>query len=325
MLHRLLLHLLPVLHPAHTAGRTVELSLEAGGRSPLDGERGGELDKVRRRPRLAGNIHHQGAGGETLADVVESFAGVGARILGEDLSDVEAVHVARSFVLEILAGFDLLLIMEPHHVEPLRPSDGAAQDDRVAVLHQAGLDVADYLGGAGAGGSIGGPVDSLLLHRDDDHLGGGLYAALGVGGLAGELSSVLWEDLVDDDTGHPIFVLDLHHLVGGDGLPVLHPGDLGVRVSLHLDLQLHPGAVLDGELWLQSGEEGRRTHQGVVRRKSQLLGVAPGPRPSHRVGAVRPENTSVSLQSLQTKYALTSCRLSSWISRCSERPTALQG
>ena len=301
MLHRLLLHLLPVLHPADAAGRTVQLGLEAGGRSSLDGERAGELEEVRGGPRLPGDVHHQGAGGETLADVVESLAGVGAGILGEDLADVEAVHVARGFVLEVLARLDLLLIVKPDHVEPLGPPHGAAEDHGVAVLHQAGLDVADDLGGAGAGGAVGSAVDSLLLHRDDDHLGGGLHAALGVGGLAGELSSVLREDLVDDDAGHPVFVLDLHHLVGGEWLPILHPGDLGVRVSLHLDLQLHPRAVLDGELGLEAGEEGRRTHERVVRRKSQLLGVAPGPCPSYRVGAVRPEKISVSqcLQSAQ--------------------------
>lgn len=36
VLHRLLLHLLPVLHPADTAGRAVQLRLEGGGRCSLD-------------------------------------------------------------------------------------------------------------------------------------------------------------------------------------------------------------------------------------------------------------------------------------------------
>ena len=163
--------------------------------------------------------------------------------------------------------------MEPHHVEPVGSSDGAAEDDGVAVLHQAGLDVFDDLRGAGPGGSVGGTIDSFLLHWDDGDLGGRLHTAFGVGRLAGVSSSVLREYFVDDDTGNAVLVFNLHDLVGGDGLSVLHPGDLGVRVSLHLDLELHPGPILDGEVGLEAGEEGGRTHQRVVRGESELLGV----------------------------------------------------
>jgi len=84
-----------------------------------------------------------------------------------------------------------------------------------------------------------GPV-GLLLHGDDAHFGAGFHTALGVGCLASVATSILREDLVDDDAGHPVLVLDLHDLVGGDGLIVLHPSDHWVRVALHLDLELEP-------------------------------------------------------------------------------------
>ena len=88
MLHGLLLHLLPVLHPGHGGGGGVEVGLEGGGRPPVHCEGERELDKVRGGSRLSGNVHHQRAGGETLSDVIECLAGVGPGVLGEDLVDV---------------------------------------------------------------------------------------------------------------------------------------------------------------------------------------------------------------------------------------------
>ena len=147
--------------------------------------------------------------------------------------------------------------------------------------------MADDLGRAGPrAAAVGGAVHTLLVHGEDGHLGGGLHAALGVGGLAGEPAPVLGEHLVDGDRGRAVLVLDLHDLVGGDGLAVLEPGHLRVGVPLDLHLQLEPRAVLDLELGLEAGEEGGGAHQRVVRGQRQLLGVAAGPRPAHRVGRV---------------------------------------
>ena len=144
--------------------------------------------------------------------------------------------------------------MEPDHVEPLGPADGAAQSDGVSVLDCGGLDVLYDLRRTGPGGAVS-AIDALLVHGQDGHLGRGLHAALGVGGLAGVLAAILREHLVDDHGGGPVFVLDLHDLVGGDGLTILHPGDLGVGVPLDLDLELESRPVLDGEVRLESSEE----------------------------------------------------------------------
>ena len=90
----------------------------------------------------------------------------------------------------------------------------------------------------GSGGSVSSVDTLLVIHGQDGHLGGGLHTALGVGGLAGVLAAILREHLVDGHGGCAVLVFDLHDLVGGDGLAVLHPGDLGVGVALDLDLEL---------------------------------------------------------------------------------------
>ena len=65
---------------------------------------------------LSGYFNHQGAGGEAFADVIESFAGVAAGVLGEDLVDDQAVCLPGRLVLKVLAWLDLLLVVQPQHV-----------------------------------------------------------------------------------------------------------------------------------------------------------------------------------------------------------------
>ena len=68
---------------------------------------------------------------------------------------------------------------------------------------------------------------------------------------------------------------ELSHFFGG------HPlyANIYLRIGVALDLhpQVQPGAIVDGLLRLESGEEGGRAHQGVVRWKSQLLGMVARP------------------------------------------------
>ena len=66
---------------------------------------------------LSGYFDHQGAGGEAFADVIESFAGVAAGVLGEDLVDDQAVCLPGRLVLKVLAWLDLLLVVQPQHVK----------------------------------------------------------------------------------------------------------------------------------------------------------------------------------------------------------------
>ena len=65
---------------------------------------------------LSGYFNHQGAGGEALADVIESFASVASRVLREYLLDDQTVRLPGRLVLKVLAWLDLLLIVQPQHV-----------------------------------------------------------------------------------------------------------------------------------------------------------------------------------------------------------------
>ena len=63
-------------------------------------------------------LHDERAGREALSDVVECLAGVGARVLGEYLRDLEEVAVAAARVDKVLGRLDLLLVVQPDHVVP---------------------------------------------------------------------------------------------------------------------------------------------------------------------------------------------------------------
>ena len=65
---------------------------------------------------LSGYFNHQGARGEALADVIESFASVASRVLREYLLDDQTVRLPGRLVLKVLAWLDLLLIVQPQHV-----------------------------------------------------------------------------------------------------------------------------------------------------------------------------------------------------------------
>ena len=94
-----------------------------------------------------------------------------------------------------------------------------------------------------------------LGHGEDLHLAGRLDAALGVGRLARVLAAVLGESLLDRDCPDAVLVLDLEDLGGAEGLAVLGPRDLRVRVPLHLDPELQETAVPHVQVGLQAADE----------------------------------------------------------------------
>ena len=122
MLHWRLLHLLAVLHPGDGGRRPIESGLEGGGSAAGDGEGGGEGGEHGGVHLLPWHLHHQGAGGEALADIIEGLAGVTAGVLGEDLMDDQAVGLTRGLVLKVLARLDLLLVVKPEDVILIRSS-----------------------------------------------------------------------------------------------------------------------------------------------------------------------------------------------------------
>lgn len=61
--------------------------------------------------------YYKGARAEGFSCIIESFTGVRARILWEHLSNHQSSRVSTCFVLEVLAGLDLLVIVKPYYVE----------------------------------------------------------------------------------------------------------------------------------------------------------------------------------------------------------------
>lgn len=137
-LHGDLGHLPPVLHPADLLGRSGDFGDEGGGPTAVDRRGLGEAEHLGSGQIFSGHVHDQRAGGEALSDVVEGLAGVGAGVLREDLLDLEEVGVAGVLVDEVLGGLDLLLVVEPDHVEAGVAGHGALKLDGVAVLDQLG-------------------------------------------------------------------------------------------------------------------------------------------------------------------------------------------
>ena len=150
VLHWLLLHLLPILHPAHSSRGAVERGLEGGRGTPPYSQGGGECAKDGGVDLLAGYIHHQGAGGEALADIIERLAGVTAGILGEDLVDDQAVRLAGGLVLKVLGRLDLLLVVKPEHIKLVSSSckitnKSRFRKDKKGILKLAGrIRVCDF-------------------------------------------------------------------------------------------------------------------------------------------------------------------------------------
>ena len=116
MLHGLLLHLLPILHPTRSGRGRVQRRLKGGCGGLRHRQGGGEGGEDGGVNLFAGDVNNQRAGGEALADIVEGFAGIGASVFGEDLSDEEGVGLTRGFVLEVLAWLDLFLVVQPDDV-----------------------------------------------------------------------------------------------------------------------------------------------------------------------------------------------------------------
>ena len=207
---------------------------------------------------LSRNFNDKRAGGEALADVVERLAGVGARVLGKYLRDLEEVTVAAARVDKVLRGLDLLLVVQPDHVVPRVARHHALELDRLAVLrHERGRVLVDPGPDRGRGAAVRllPAAVGLGRHGEDLDLAGRLDAALGVGGLAGVLSAVLGERLPDGDGPDAVLALDLQDLGGAERLAVLGPRDLRVGVPLHLDPQLEEAAVPHVELGLEAGDE----------------------------------------------------------------------
>ena len=117
------------------------------------------------------------------------------------------------------------------------------RDERRGVLVDPGPD---------RGGAAAAAVRLLpgLGHGEDLYLAGRLDAALGVGRLARVLAAVLGERLLDGDGPDAVLVLDLEDLGGAEGLAVLGPRDLRVRVPLHLDPEFQETPVPHVQVWL---------------------------------------------------------------------------
>ena len=76
---------------------------------------------------------------------------------------------AGAAVLKVLAGLDLLLVVEPDHVELAAAANVGGQRHRLAVRHVGGLDVVGDAGrGVDAVDAVHGRL--LLLHGQDGHL-----------------------------------------------------------------------------------------------------------------------------------------------------------
>ena len=82
-----------------------------------------------------------------------------------------------NLVLKVFAGLDLLLVVEPDHVELVGAANVGRQRHRVAIVDYLGLDVsqdarrlsatAAGCGGVAVGGAVGG---GLLVHGEDGDL-----------------------------------------------------------------------------------------------------------------------------------------------------------
>ena len=243
---------LPVLHPGDGFGQLVQLCIEGGLEAAVEGQRFREgFEPGSAHGRLSRHDDDQGAGGEALADVVEGLAGVSSGVFREDFLNLESVDVAAPVdVGKVLAGLDLLLVVKPHDVELGRAGDGTLKLDRRAVGHDERLDV--FVDPRRRGGECRG-LGAVAGQRHDLDVAGGFDGALGVGGLAGVASGVLRVDLVDDDGGDAVLVLDLHDVVGVQLSAVLRPDNLRIGITLDGHPQLEPGAILDLHFGVQPG------------------------------------------------------------------------
>lgn len=102
------------------------------------GERGGDRECFEhgRLGLLVGHQHVEGATAKRLAGVVERLAGVRAGVLREDLGDAQFVNVRLIGVLEVFAGFDLFVVVQPDYVEFVTADDSAGELYRFTVLHE---------------------------------------------------------------------------------------------------------------------------------------------------------------------------------------------
>lgn len=98
-------------------------------------------------------VHELNNGLCTLTDIVEGLACVGTTVLWEDFGDLQFVYVTLAAVLEVLAGLDLFVVVQPDAVKAGRFSalvvtalDLAGQDDGLSVVYVPRLDVLHDLG-----------------------------------------------------------------------------------------------------------------------------------------------------------------------------------
>lgn len=162
---------------------------------------------------------------EAFSNIVEGLAGVCSSVLGEYLLNFKSIDISSlTDIVEIFAGLDFLLVMQPDNVKVWSSSDGTLQPNWLAVVHNQWFDVLVY-SRWGTGCMRWCSVRSSWGCGDFDG-GRRLHTTLGVGCLACVTAGIFRIDLIDCQGCNSIFVFDLDDVIWVQLLAIFCPDNL---------------------------------------------------------------------------------------------------